>query len=200
MKPIQFRNLFRKLFILTAAAAAMPLAHAEGGYLGASIGSGKSGTLHLRDGNQSVTVNSSKSQYPLSLFGGVDLTPYLAVEAGVQGLGGKTHIDLDASHQVKVSTSAVYVAAKGTLALDEHWSLFGKLGVGQSRASISVYDAGLADHLSAHRTSIYGSVGVSYLLKDNLALQLELSHLGAIKVDGFDIGMNNVSLGLRYGF
>ncbi len=199
MKPILYRSLLRQLFIL-AAAAAMPLAHAEGGYLGAGIGAGKSGTLHLREGSQSVTVDSNKSQYPLSLFGGVDLTPYLAVEAGVQGLGGKTNLDLDASHQLKVASSAAYVAAKGTLALDEHWSLFGKLGVGQSRTRITFSEAGPADHLSAHRNSIYGSVGASYLLKDNLSLQLELSHLGAIKVDGFDIGMNNVSLGLRYGF
>jgi OOP family OmpA-OmpF porin len=191
-------TLYRSLFLLIAAAAA-PLAHAQGSYVGASIGSANSGTLNFNDGKTVNKIDSNKGQHPLSVFAGVDLTPALGGEVGVTGLGGKTNFDLDGQHNVQSSVSALYVAAKGTLHLNEDWSVVGKLGVGQSRfhMTTNVPDGG---DLSAHRNSVYSSVGLSYKVNDSIALQLELSHLEPVKAQGFKVGMNNLSLGARYGF
>lgn len=91
-------------------------AHAEGLYAGGSLGS-QSYPNTLNGNPTSGSAVSGK------IFGGYQLTPNFAVEAGVAELGNVN------SGSGKVDSYGTYVDAVGILPLSPQWNVLGRLGV-----------------------------------------------------------------------
>jgi OOP family OmpA-OmpF porin len=85
--------------------------------------------------------------------------------------------------------------------LSEDWSLFGKAGLARSRLALKVTHAGQSDApRRSASTGPYLSIGASWLVTKNVALQLELEHTANIKYEGLTAKMDKFSLGRALRF
>lgn len=162
--------------ILTALvfAAAGACAHAEGLYLGGSVGSSDWGHVDGIAGNSHGLTGK--------VYGGWGLTPNFAVEAGVARLGSIS----DASG--KVGANAAYVDGVGTLPLADKWSLLGRAGVVHARFNgTNGSDSGTGLKLGA---------GVQYELTRSTALRAEYEryHLNGAYDSHANIGQFTVGV------
>ncbi|MBJ7311725.1 outer membrane beta-barrel protein [Rugamonas sp. CCM 8940] len=195
MKPILTTLLF------AAATGYSSLALADDFYVGANLASKSEGHINQtgRDG-KTTRADSKNGGIPVKVYGGYNISPLLALEGGYQRYG-TNHFDLPLGGQLGAEAHAFYAAAKGTLALNEQWSLFGKLGVARTSSKITVSGLGAAsDSRSANRNSLYASVGGAYAISQQLSVQLEWDRFGKVNNEGFVSNLNNLSLGLRYSF
>jgi OOP family OmpA-OmpF porin len=174
------RNL--KPVIAAAAAAASCLAalpaHAEGLYLGGSLGA-----PHFGDSINGVS--GSGSGVSGKLFGGYQLSPNFAVEAGAVGLG---RID-NASGTVRGRGS--YLDAVGLLPLGSKWSLLGSVGIARVDLDTSNGDD--------KGTGLKLGLGAEYALGNNVALRGEYEHYRPAAFDGHP-AIGQYTLGVRVGF
>lgn len=199
MKPILNTLLFAAATAATAAYA--PLALADDFYVGVNLASKSDGYINQtgRDG-KTTRADSKDGGIPVKLYGGYNLSPVLALEGGYQRFG-TNHFDLPLGGQLGAEAHAFYAAAKGTLALNEQWSLFGKLGVARASSKITVSGLGAAsDSSTANRNRLYASVGGAYAISQQLSVQLEWDRFGKVNNEGLNSNLNNLSLGLRYSF
>lgn len=185
----------------TTASCASSLALADDFYVGVNVANKNSGRLDQTGRDGSVkSVDSKKGAVPLKFYGGYNISPTLAVEGGYQRFGS-TKFDLPLGGQLDAESHAFYAAAKGTLPLNENWSLFGKLGAARGNSKITVSGQGAAsDSRSVNHSSLYASVGGAYAITQQLSVQLELERYGKVNNEGLTSNMNALSLGLRYSF
>src|SRR5207248_831814 len=118
---------FHRTALSLMAGMACASAQAESLYAGGSVGA-----PHYPD-----TVNGisgSTSGIAGKLFGGYQVTPNFAVEAGAADLG-----HLDANNGVTHASSA-FVDAVGIAPLNDKWSLLGRIGVAQVNVDTSAGD------------------------------------------------------------
>ncbi|MES2130057.1 MAG: porin family protein [Pseudomonadota bacterium] len=182
----------KKLILaLIASAAAMSAAHAEGPYIGVGIASA--------DHSYSIAgaTNGSGDGYKASgkLFGGFDLDKTWGVEAGYTDFrktGYNYTIGTVPGH-VDSDGHSFYVAGKGTVPLNEQFSLFGKLGVSQNKTSLSG-----SINTSDSKTEMYGALGAQFNLNKQVALTLEYERYGKDK--DFGQKANVWTAGARYSF
>ncbi|MCU6501130.1 porin family protein [Rugamonas sp. A1-17] len=191
-----------KKIICTAfvALAASSLAHAEGFYVGANIGTQTNGNIKFNESGMTTEHSAVKKATPFGLFAGYDLSPVWALEAGYRTDGGSSTFDLTPGYQLKARVSTGYLAARGTWKLSDDWSLFGKAGVGQGRLKMDISGTNAPAGESVNKTGLYLSVGASYLLTRDLALQLELEHNNKLEHDGFTAKTDRFALGMRVDF
>lgn len=180
--------------------AASSLAHAEGLYVGATVSGQTDGSVKFTENGVTTDRGAVKKATPLGLFAGYDLSPVWALEAGFRTDSNSTSFDLTPGYQLKTSVSTAYLAARGTWKLSEDWSLFGKAGIAQGRMKLDVSGKDAPPGESAHKTGLYLSVGASYLISKDVALQLELERTDKLKHEGFTANMNRIVLGVRFGF
>ena len=187
--------------VLGIAAAGATQAHAEGAYVGAAVSAPYRGTLTQTVDGHSRSVDSDKRQFPFKLLGGYDFSSNFGVEAGYKRFGTSTYrFAPGPGNQLDVEGHAAYVAATGTLALDEQWSLLGKLGAGRRHIGAGIAGAGAYPGASSTKTDLYASAGLSYALNKNLALTLEIEHIGRARANRIELNMDSIQLGVRYGF
>lgn len=182
-----------------AAVFAAPLAHAEGAYVGLSLaGSGES---HIQEssGGTVTRYDAKRKQSQLRLFGGYDFDADWGVEAGYHGLDGRTTFQLP-GQELNVHTTAFYLAAKRNWQLGQDWSLFAKAGMARTHLELDLSGAAGTANRSASKTGAFASVGAAYMLSKNVALQLELEHIGKVHIDGLEAGVGKLSLGVNYHF
>jgi OOP family OmpA-OmpF porin len=198
MKPFLSTLLFATV---SAASGYSSLALADDFYVGVNVASRGDGYVTQLDRSGKVLRADSKDGgIPVKLYGGYNLSPVLALEAGYQRFG-TNHFDLPLGGQLGSEAHAFYAAAKGTLALNEQWSLFGKLGVARASSKISVSGLGAAsDSSTVNRNRLYASVGGAYAITQQLSVQLEWDRFGKVDNEGLVSNLNNLSLGLRYSF
>lgn len=191
-----------KKIICTAfvALAASSLAHAEGVYVGANISPQSNGHIKYTENGVTTERSAAKKATPIGLFAGYDLSPAWALEAGYRTDGGSTSFDLIPGYQLKARVSTGYLAARGTWKLSEDWSLFGKAGVGQGRLKMDINGKNAPAGVSVNKTGLYLSVGASYLVAKDVALQLELEHTNKLEHDGFTAKTDRFALGVRFDF
>lgn len=180
--------------------AASSLAHAEDFYLGANINPGSKGHLKYDDGATSVERSANKRMLSAGVFAGYVLSPSWALEAGYRGQTGDSVFDLKQGYQIKTRTSMAYLAVRTTWRLDDSWSLYGKLGVGQGRFKASLGNNSQSAGDTVHKTGMYLGVGVAYMVGKDVALQLELEHTDKLKQQGLNATMDKLSLGVKVGF
>ena len=182
------------------ALAASSLAHAEGLYVGANISSQTNGHVKFTENGVTTDRSEVKKATPLGLFAGYELSPLWALEAGYRTDSNSTSFDLSPGYQLKTRVSTAYVAARGTWKLSEDWSLFGKAGLAQGRLKLDVSGKDAPSGVSEHKTGLYLSVGASYLISKDVAVQLEFERTAKLKHEGFTANPNRIALGVRLGF
>ena len=165
---------------LIAALAALPACAEDDFYAGAALGT--KGTM----------LGSTGSTLPFKLYGGFALTEHVAVEAGYTSFGV-----FEYSGDREIALRALSVAVKGSFAITDSWSAFGK--VGAARHVIDVKGTGLSVREQNKTTPMLG-VGVGYKFTPNLTADLELVSYGKIKLDNGRLAFRQLQLGANYSF
>lgn len=137
---------------LLAASLGAISAPADGLYVGGSLG-----TPRYQDRINGISGNGSGVSG--KLFGGYQLTPNVALEAGVADLG---HI---ANGTAKVDGRGIYFDALGLYPVVDKWSLLGRIGVAHVNLDTSNGDS------SGNGLKL--GVGAQYSLTSNVALRGE---------------------------
>ncbi len=160
------------IFSLIASSFAL-VAQAENTYLGAGI------TFSRYDVNinfGSFINHKSSTSVSAKLFAGYELDKTWAIETGYADLGS---ISTDWAFSgrkgnAKLSVQSLYVAGKGSAAINDQCNLFGKLGVAHSKFKQSGFPSG-GDET---KTGLFGSVGVEFALGKQTSLSLEWERFG----------------------
>ena len=76
-----------------------------------------------------------------------------------------------------MTVNLFYAAGKASYALDQNFSLFGKVGLARSRADLTATGIA-AGNSSATKTGLYLGGGFAYQLNKNVGLILELERFG----------------------
>ena len=184
----------KQLFaVVVGAALAFPLfAQAEGAYIGANVGRSE---LKLSDEEGSI----KKSDTGYKAYAGYDFTQNFGAEAGYVDFGKLTQNDGGAKLEVK--NHAFYVAATGTLPLNEQFSLFAKAGVSQNRTKVSYSELNFSESESHNKTSALFGIGAAYHFDKKLSLVAEYENFGTVaSEDGSKLKADMFSIGLRYKF
>lgn len=165
-------------------------------YIGLATGQSRS-TLENPAGER---FSSKNHPLPVKLYGGVELSDYLAIEAGISGASGKYEFDrrlFDTPAEPRLSSHAFYVAVKGTMAVSERVDLHAKLGAAHSRFEMS--HAGPSDRKLSGTKPMFG-IGASYQFTENLAATLEFEHYGTLREKNYKLSQRQLQAGLKFGF
>ncbi len=182
--------------MIAAAAMTSSYVYAEGAYAGLSVTT--TGTAFIQNGTGARIKNSDRP-LPIKLYGGVNLTENFAIEGGY-GYWGTHKFDMEAAgtiDQPRLDASTLYVAARGTIALNDSFSLFGKLGMARNRIELS----GVGAH-SGSSTLMRPMIGfgAEYHITKNVALALEFEHFGSKRTPTSSYSMKKLEVGLKYSF
>lgn len=194
------KKIIRTALVAFVVVTASSLAHAEGLYVGVNVSPQTNGNVKYTDKGVTTERSAAKKATPFGLFAGYDLSPVWALEAGYRSDGGSTSFDLSPGYRLKTRVSTGYLAARGTWKLSEDWSLFGKAGIAQGRMKMDISGKDAPAGESVHKTGLYLSVGASYLVTRDVALQLELEHTNKLEHDGFTAKTDRLALGVRVDF
>lgn len=156
------------IFAVIAGASIMGAAQAEGGYIGAGVVSTK----------QAAGGGDYKASG--KLFGGIELDKTWGVEAGYTDYRSTSYIGTGGLTPTTTKGHATYLAGKGTMPLNEQFSLFGKLGVANVKAEAVTTGSGVPviSSLSESKTGAYAAIGAQYNLNKQVALTAEYERYG----------------------
>lgn len=153
-------------------------AHAEGLYIGGSLGT-------LNYPSQVNGIAGSGTGLNGKVFGGYQLTPHFALEAGAADFG---RID---NSNGKVSGRSVYLDAVGMVPLNDRWSALGRLGL--ARVSLDTSNG------DSSGSGLKVGLGAQYALTSRIALRAEWERYRP-SVFGQKPDIDQYSIGLRMGF
>lgn len=168
--------------LLAAACAVLGMAcvsaRAEGVYLGGSLGA-----PHYPDVVNGIS--GENSGIGGKLYGGYQITPNVAVEAGVADLG---HLD---GGNGAVHANSTFVDAVGIVPLNDKWSVLGRLGLAHVNVDTSAGD-------DAGNGAKVG-LGAQYNLTSNLALRGEWERYRPHVFDAHP-ALDQYTVGVRLAF
>lgn len=181
------------LILATAALAAGAAAHAQQStafrpYVGVGVASASNRDTDSRHADAKI-------------FGGVDFTDNLGVEAGYVNFSSRDRQYSEAytgiPGGVKTSTKGygAYVAAKYTVPITERFSAYGKLGLAHSQRK---WHNDIGYSATDSDNDVYAGVGAQYKLNENISLVGEYENYGKHKDFGARAGV--WSAGLKFGF
>ena len=165
-------------------------------YAGFATGLSKS-TLENSAGER---YSSKKHPLPVKLYGGVTLNEHIALEAGYSGSAGKHAFDkglFGTSTEPRLASQAIYLAAKGTVAVSESIDLHAKLGVARNHFELT--DAGAANRDIKGTKPMLG-IGAAYKLSERAAVTLEFESYGTVREQQTSLRQQRLQAGLRFGF
>jgi OOP family OmpA-OmpF porin len=178
--------------LITAAVAAPLAAQAEGAYIGGNVGRAE----------QKFDIegfNFKEHKTGFKLYGGYDFTQNVGIEGG--------YVDFRAAERsgnggtASSKPRSLYVAATGTLPLNEQFALFGKAGLATTHTKVAVSVPGFSESDSRNHTSPMLGLGASFALNKNVSFVAEYENFGKVaKDDGSSIKASLVSVGVRYKF
>lgn len=185
--------------IIAAVAVALtaPLAaQAQSAYAGANIGRAEQKiNVDTGFGNASEKENTTG----FKLYGGYDFTPNVGIEGGYVDFRKVEKSAL--GYGISSKPHALYVAATGTLPLNEQFSLFGKLGIARSHTSFDAWGPGFTDSASDNQTTPVIGVGASFALDKKISFVAEYENFGKVAKDGSDnVKADLLSVGVRFKF
>lgn len=190
----------KKLIVaLIAGAAAMSAAQAQTTQTQprAYIGVGVATADHESSSNGGLNnVDSDGYKASGKIFGGYEFNQTWGVEAGYTDYRNSdfnyTSNGVAGSGSTKGYGS--YIAAKGTLPINEQWSAYGKLGVEHSERKLE----SAALYRKDTDTGAYGAVGLQYNINQQVALTAEYERYGKTKEYGAKA--DAITIGARYSF
>jgi OmpA-OmpF porin, OOP family len=165
------------LIAASALAALSTTAHAEGLYVGGSVGAS-----HYK-GDAIGSADTDRSDTGLKLYGGYTINRHLAVEAGVVDLGKAS------SSAGTVKSNGLFVDAVGTLPLDKGISAIGRVGLVNAETTDSINGA-------EYGTRVKVGAGLQYQLDRNISLRGEWerynlgTRTGNTHTDLYTVGVN----------
>lgn len=178
-----------------------PAAHARDGddsrfYAGIATGQSRS-TLENSAGER---FSSQNHPLRVKLYGGLELTDNLALEAGVAGVASRYRFDrasFGTAQDPRLASRALYAAVKGSVPVGENLSLHAKLGVAHSRFEMS--NAGALDRTVSGTKPMFG-IGAAYKLTEKVAATLEFEHYGTVREQKVELRQRQLQLGLKFDF
>lgn len=165
-------------------------------YAGIATGLSKS-TLENSAGER---FSGKKHPLPLKLYAGVELTDYLALEAGYSGSTGKHEFDkrlFGTATEPRLASQAIYLAARGTVAVSESIELHAKLGVARNHFELT--NAG-TNNRDLKGTKPMIGIGAAYKLSENAAVTLEFESYGTVREQHTSLRQQRLQAGLKFGF
>lgn len=165
-------------------------------YAGIATGQSKS-TLENPDGER---FSSKNHPLRVKLYGGLELTDYLALEAGYAGVASRYRFDRNmfgTAQDPRLTSRSLYAAVKGSVPVGDSLSLHAKLGVAHSRFEMS--NAGRYDSTVSDTKPMFG-VGASYKLTETVAATLEFEHYGTVREKNVKLSQRQLQAGLRFDF
>jgi opacity protein-like surface antigen len=178
------------IFAMIAGVSIMGAAQAEGGYVGAGVTSTKQAA-----GNGDYKASGK-------LFGGVEVDKTWGVEAGYTDFRSTDYTVGTGALAPRWSTKghAIYVAGKGTMPLNDQFSLFGKLGVTSVKTEATIAGSGVPviSTLSDTKTGAYAALGAQYNLSKQVALTAEYERYG--KSRSYGAKPDAFTVAARYSF
>lgn len=184
------------LALLLLAAQSAHAADSPHFYLGAATGPTKASI----ENGAGQRFTSKNHPLPVKLYGGVALTDYLALEAGYSGSAGKHAFDKGlhgTTTDSRLSSHAVYLAVRGSVAVSEHIDLHAKLGVAHSRFELS--NAGTHNLQMSSNEPMVG-IGAAYKLTDSVAATLEFEDYGTVRKQEAQLRQRRLQVGIKIGF
>ena len=179
-------------FAMIAALAAPIAAQAQNAYVGGNVGRAE----------QKVEVSGlsfKENDTGFKLYGGYNFTKNVGIEGGFVDMGDAKRSGNGAS--ISSKAQSIYVAATGTLPLNEQFALFGKAGVATTHVKLNGSAPGYSAHASDNQASPFVGVGASFALNNKVSFVAEYEYFGKIAKDGDDsIKANLFSAGVRYSF
>jgi OOP family OmpA-OmpF porin len=178
---------------LIGAAIAFPVAaQAEGYFVGGNVGRSEQ---KLDGGNISLKDNGTG----FKLNGGYQFNANYGVEVAYVNLG-KAEVNGNGA-SVKSEPQTFFVAATGTLPLNNEFSLFGKVGIAQNHVKITARAPGFSASESDNRTTAVFGIGAAYQLNKNVSFVAEYENFGKIAKDQpASLKADLLSVGVRYSF
>lgn len=172
-------------------------AQAEGAYVGFNAGRANQKITFYDDGSYKDSATGYK------LYGGYEFNQYFGVEGGYANMGkAKFPFVSDTGTGVSdVKTNAFYVAATGTIPINEQFSVFGKLGFSRNSTKIRDVETVVKYEYKQTRTTPLIGIGATYKFSNMLAAVVEYEDYGKVVKDvGGSMKTNLFSVGLRYKF
>lgn len=182
------------IIIAVIAALAAPLAaQADNAYVGANIGRSEQKMSVQGIGSDKESATSFK------LYGGYDYTKNYGVEVGYTDF---RKVEKSAiGYGVSSKPESIYVAATGTLPLNDQFSLFGKLGVAFNHTKITAWEPNFSDSTTNNKTNAMIGIGAAYALDKKISFVAEYEYFGKIAEEGGDnIKADMLSVGVRFKF
>ncbi len=180
---------------MIAAAATMSAAHAQ---QGPYVGVAAANSDHAFKIGGASNVDAAGFKPSLKVFGGYDFTPTFGMEAGYTDLRRADHTFNIGTTSGRATSDGkrAYLAGKGTMPVNEAFSVYGKLGAGYSKAELSSTTPGISRADS--KTELYAGVGGQYKLSEKVALTLEYERYGKSK--DYGVKADAISVGAKYSF
>lgn len=182
-------------FAAQAQVQGAPQGALQNAYLGTNVGSA----------NQKLSVDGAGSHKDsdtgYKLYGGYGINQNFGVEAGFVDFGKGSVSNSTNTASASAEPQALYVAATGTLPLNDQVSLFAKAGVAANRTKLRTSFAGVSDSSTESRIAPMIGIGAAYKFTPNVSMVAEYEDFGkVVKEDGANLKANMVSVGLRYKF
>jgi OmpA-OmpF porin, OOP family len=181
------------IIIAAIAALAAPLAaQADNAYFGANVGRAEQKISNDIDSTKENTTG-------FKLYGGYDFNRNVGIEGGYVDFRKveKSALGYGASSKPE----SIYVAATGTLPLNDQFSLFGKAGVAFSHTKVDGWGPGFSDSVTNNQTTPMIGIGASFAMDKKISFVAEYENFGKVaKDDGGDIKADLLSFGVRVKF
>ncbi len=187
------------LAVLVGAVVALPVvASAQSAYIGLNAGKATQKVTVEGDGSAKDDFNSYK------LYGGYNFNNNFGIEGGYAHLGtlDATFISGGNRNDFKIKARSIYLAAVGTLPINEQFALFAKAGLSANRVKVSWTENGVFQGSgSESRTSPMFGLGAKYNFSKSWSVVAEYENYGkTLKSDGDHLKTHAFSLGARYSF
>ncbi len=188
-----------------------------GWYAAAELGSARSGfgsdnvaSVLERQGLGGTGVTVDRTATDWSLYAGYRFTPYFSLEGGYVDLGRREFSAIVAAPGTgtisgRSHPQGLFVRAVGTLPINDAWSVFGRLGVANTRARLAASGTGSAasfdEQTRWHADATFG-FGAAWRVARNTDVLLTWDRWNGIQPDysGKDFKVDTVNVGLRYRF
>ena len=180
------------LFAMIAALAAPLAAQAQGAYIGGNVGRSEQ-----KADLEGFSFKDTNTAY--KLYGGYNFNQNFGIEGGFADL---REAEISANRaRVASKPRSIYVAATGTLPLNEQFALFGKAGVAQTHVKFSASAPGISESASDNQASAFAGVGASFAVNKNVSIVAEYEYFGKVAKDGdANVKADLLSVGVRYKF
>jgi hypothetical protein len=186
------------IFAVIAGVAVAGAAQAQETYPKTYVGVGVATADHEFSANGATNTDTDSWKPSGKVFAGYEANQNWGAEIGYTDFrkSSANYTLNGVNGNAEMKGHSAYLAAKGTVPINDQFSAYAKLGASYNKASLSSTTPGLS--YDGHKTSPYGALGVQYKLNQQVSLVAEYERYG----DKRDIGAKPdvVTVGARYSF